>query len=130
MEFSFVKNYETNMTTTEIDNDELLELLTLTMTKDEYGTIMYRDADGKLHRDRDLPAVIYLNGTQEWHRHGKRHRDGDLPAYVGANGTLAWWKNGLRHRDGDLPAYIWADKTQEWWENGERIYKESASYDH
>ena len=31
--------------------------------------------NGKLHRDNDLPAVVYANGDQIWYQNGKRHRD-------------------------------------------------------
>jgi hypothetical protein len=71
--------------------------------------------DGVLHRDRDLPAVIWKGGTKEWYWHGKRHRDGDLPAIERANGTKEWFKNGQRHRDNGLPAIEWANGDKEWY---------------
>src|SRR5271170_6044899 len=36
----------------------------------------------KLHRDNDLPAIIYANGTQWWYQRGVYHRDNDLPAII------------------------------------------------
>ena len=62
--------------------------------------------DGKLHRDDDLPARVFVtDGRKEWYIHGKLHRDGDKPAIVeGFN--QAWFKYGKLHRDGDKPAIV------------------------
>ena len=79
-----------------------------------------RNSYGKLHSVNNLPAVIYINGYQEWWRNGKRHRNGGLPAVVYANGDQEWWHNGEWHRDNDLPAIVYANGDQEWWFNGER----------
>ena len=75
---------------------------------------------GKLHRDDDLPAVEWTNGSKEWRVHGKRHRDGDKPAVELADGSLEWWMDGELHRDGDKPAIVWSDGHQEWWVHGRR----------
>ncbi len=53
---------------------------------------------GKLHRDNDLPAVIYTNGTQMWYQHGKLHRDNDLPAVIYSDGAVEYWINDKRIR--------------------------------
>ena len=87
---------------------------------DSFGNQFWRNENGKLHRDDDMPAVIYWNGSKSWFKNGEYHRDGNLPAYIGSDGTQAWWKNGLRHRDEDLPAVIHADGKQEWWKEGKR----------
>ena len=52
------------------------------------------------HRDNDLPAIIYPNGTQRWYKEGKMHRDNDLPAviYVDGTGAKEWYKEGKRYR--------------------------------
>lgn len=71
---------------------------------------------GNLHRDDDLPAVIYSDGTKEWWRHGERHRDNDLPAVEFAN-WREWWTFGNLNRTNDLPA-IEHDDLKEWWQNG------------
>ena len=44
-----------------------------------YQGAQYWFKNGKLHRDNDLPAVIYADGTQYWYQNGKFHRDNDLP---------------------------------------------------
>jgi len=54
--------------------------------------------NGKPHRDNDLPAVAYTDGTKLWYKNGKFHRDNDLPAIVRANGTKLWYKNGTYTR--------------------------------
>jgi hypothetical protein len=72
-----------------------------------------------LHRDNDLPAIEWNNGSKEWWKNGKEHRDGDLPAVVYSDGDKEWWKNGERHRDDDLPAFI-CNGIKEWWKNGKR----------
>ena len=83
--------------------------------------VVYYNSNNELHRDNDLPAVIWADGAQQWWVSGVSHRDNDLPAYIGADGSQAWWVNGVRHRDNDLPAYIGADGSQEWYVNGRFI---------
>ena len=58
-----------------------------------YG-IEWRDDDGDLHRDNDLPASVFTNGDQEWFSHGFRHRGGGLPAVVYIDSLYVWWENG------------------------------------
>jgi hypothetical protein len=74
--------------------------------------------EGGLHRDRDLPAIIFARGSQRWYMEGKLHRDGDLPAAIYDDGSHYWYKEGKLHRDGDLPAEIVADGTKYWWKEG------------
>ena len=75
--------------------------------------------EGEAHRDNDLPAVVYANGTQVWYLRGQLHRDGDRPAIIYDYGTQVWYQRGGRHRDGDRPALISADGTQEWYRSGQ-----------
>ncbi len=79
--------------------------------------IVWRDRRGRPHRD-DGPAVIWLDGKQEWCRHGQWHRE-DGPAYIEPDGTQKWYWYDLLHRD-DGPAQIWPDGTQCWWQYGKR----------
>jgi predicted ATP-binding protein involved in virulence len=62
---------------------------------DKYGTERWYNKDEKLHRDNDLPAVIYSDGSKFWYQNGERHRDNNLPAIINANGYQAWYKNGV-----------------------------------
>ena len=76
-------------------NDVMAELLTLTMEVNQYGTRLYRNSEGQLHR------VLGAAG-------------------ISANGDEAWWLNGQRHRT-DGPAVIWADGRQWWFLNGTHL---------
>lgn len=84
---------------------------------------------GKLHREGDLPAVVFHDlrphivatarrPHREWWVDGRRHRAGGLPAVERADGGDEFWENGLRHRAGGLPAVIMHTGRQEWWEFG------------
>lgn len=50
------------------------------------------DRLGKIHRAGG-PAIIYLDGTQQWWRHGRLHRD-DGPAIIHPDGSREWWQDG------------------------------------
>lgn len=75
--------------------------------------------DDKLHRDGDQPAEIRADGTQQWYQNGQCHRDGDRPAVVYGCGSRYWYQKDKLHRDNDLPAAVRVDGTQEWYQNGE-----------
>lgn len=79
---------------------------------------------GNLHRDGDEPAVIHSSGSKEWYKNGNLHRDGDEPAIIHSSGTKEYWKHGKRHRDGDEPAVIYSggNKEYEYWKHGRYIY--------
>jgi len=49
---------------------------------------------GKLHRDGNLPAIEYKNGSRKWYKHDLLHRDGGLPAVEYADGGKEWFVNG------------------------------------
>ena len=61
------------------------------MTVDEEGNQEWR-LNGQLHRDNDLPAIIYENGERVWYQNGLLHRDNDLPACIYLNGNQFWYK--------------------------------------
>ena len=82
--------------------------------------------NGQYHRENDLPAIDWFNGTKSWWVNGLRHRDGGLPAVENANGLKEWWVNGKLHRDGGLPAIEWPRGSKEWYVNGKRLSKEKA----
>ena len=70
------------------------------------------------------------HGHQYWYRNGKLHRDNDLPAIIYSNGTCVWFQNGRKYREGDQPAAIYADGTQHWYKNGRlhRYFKNGIEY--
>ena len=84
----------------------------------------WHDAQNRLHRNWDLPAVIESNGIQRWYQHGKIHRGGDRPDVVMTLiGQLEWHQNQDQtcrlHREGDRPALVLSDGTQKWCRDGE-----------
>jgi hypothetical protein len=81
----------------------------------QYGTIRWKNAEGKYHRE-DGPAVIYPNGSEWWYTNGKYHRE-DGPAVTYPNGDEEWFINGERHRE-DGPAVTYPNGDEEWYLNG------------
>lgn len=103
--------------------------------------------EGKLHRDGDLPAVIWPSGRQQWYKNGEIHREGDKPAVIYAFGCLAryldkdidcvqepfrynnekctqkWYKFGKLHREEDKPSVIWATGSLFWHKEG-KLHRE------
>jgi hypothetical protein len=67
----------------------------------------WRNKEGKLHRECDLPAVEFNDGHKTWYKEGKLHRENG-PAIVYNNGDKSWYKNDLRHRE-DGPAVEWGE---------------------
>ena len=41
-----------------------------------------------------MRAIIRYDGSQEWFKNGKTHRDKDLPAVIYANGAYSWYTDG------------------------------------
>jgi len=75
--------------------------------------------NNNLHRENDLPAVIRKSGEQLWYQNNKLHREKDFPAIINPNGTLEWYINGILHRNYDKPAKIQAG-SQFWYQNGKQ----------
>lgn len=65
---------------------------------EDEGQICWYDEKGNLHREDDLPAIIYSGGSQVWCKHGLRHREGDLPAVIDSNGYQYWYKEGWQYK--------------------------------
>ena len=72
-------------------SDVLVEMLTLTLTVDQWGTRTYRNPMGQLHREHGA-AIEYTNGDNYWYLNGQRHRI-DGPAVEYADGPKAWFIN-------------------------------------
>ena len=90
--------------------------------KSRHG-LYWRNQNGQLHRDSDLPAKIWADGTIQWFQNGQLHHDGDKPAWIDAYGRLEWWQNGKTHRFCG-PAVIYHDDTLEWVIYDKNITKE------
>lgn len=85
------------------------------------GTRYWYDDQKRYHRDGDLPAVEWADGTKVWYKHGELHRENG-PAYFNPNnGEEEWHQNGAWHRT-DGPAQIWpTDNICQWWFRGEKM---------
>ena len=80
------------------------------------GAHEWCDADGKLHRDEDTPAVVDpIYGRCWWYQHGQLHRDGDKPSAVSeADGCVEWHKHGQPARAGLEPSHIQLPRPREY----------------
>ena len=53
---------------------------------------------GVQHRENDLPATVFADGTMHWYMLGKMHRNNSLPALITDNGNVKrWFKNGVEY---------------------------------
>lgn len=68
------------------------------------------------HRDSDLPAVEWTDGSKFWYCKGQLHR-ADGPAIEWKDGTREWYSNGLLHRHQE-PAVIYPDGQCVWYNFG------------
>jgi hypothetical protein len=96
-----------------------------------HGTIakVWKNKNGKIHRDGDKPAIICINGDKKWFQNGKLHREGGLPAIEYANGNREWYIRGLLNRPGGccalvaLPTVEYSNGSKEWHKDG-RLHRE------
>jgi hypothetical protein len=82
--------------------------------------------DGKRHRENDNPSTIYADGSQFWHQYGRLHR-ANKPAITRPDGYEKWALRGTLHRIGG-PAITHEDGGREWWVNGERHREDGPAY--
>ena len=87
---------------------------------DQYGTKRWYNSKGILHRDNDLPAIEYANGSKEWYMNGKHHRENDLPAVEWYDGAKYWYINNEIHRENG-PASEFSDGGKAWYWHGKYI---------
>ena len=77
---------------------------------------VWKDVNNRLHREYDLPAIIFPDGREAWFRHGLHHRGFDRPAFIDPKeGILVWHQFDQIHRDHDRPAFIKKDHHQAWY---------------
>ena len=77
--------------TTDITNEELLDLLKYEIKIDRHGTKSWY-LDGECHRGNDMPAMEFADGSKFWYQHGEFHRGNNLPAIEYANGNKVWYE--------------------------------------
>jgi len=86
---------------------------------------MTKSEEAMWNRLKEPAPIINEYGTQRWfNKADKLHRENDLPAIIFKSGSKQWWINGKLHRDNDQPAIIYEDGSKEWWTNGEFIRDE------
>ena len=62
---------------------------------DEFGTEIWRNKDGKLHRDNNLPAMIFKDRNKLFYKNGELHRlNGPAIEYI--DGTKKYWIEGVQ----------------------------------
>ena len=62
---------------------------------DQYGNKFWHNPKGQLHRENDLPAIEYINGSKYWWLNNKLHREkGSAIEY--ADGKKSWHWNGKK----------------------------------
>ncbi len=90
--------------------DEVWKALTsLPPQTDEYGVTIWRDIDGRFHRDNDRPAIIFADGTKEYWIDGHRHREHG-PAIEWADGTVSHYINDERLTKKQWEKYVKENK--------------------
>lgn len=84
--------------------------------------------DGVLHRENDLPAIQWYDGSYEWYENGQRHRN-NAPAVIYLDGRQGWYQHGKLHRE-EGPAFEKPSiMKKEWWIHGEELtQKEFKNY--
>lgn len=106
------------MNESNLSDDALAELLTLTVEVNDYGTTYYRNQSEQVHRVHG-PAIIYETGGCVWYLNSRIHRTGG-PAVEYSDGSKEWFHHGTLHRE-DGPAVEWSDGDCDWWLNGEHL---------
>jgi hypothetical protein len=91
---------------------------TLTVEKDEDGTIIYRNADGQRHNPNG-PAVVKYDGYKAYYINGKLHNPNG-PAIVDTDGIKYHYINGQLHNENG-PAIVWADGSKFYWINSKPL---------
>jgi hypothetical protein len=74
----------------------------LTVEKDEYGTIRYRNASGELHNP-DGPAVVW-DGDRYYYINGQLHNPHG-PAIVDTDGSKAYYINDKELSDAEFKTW-------------------------
>jgi hypothetical protein len=62
-----------------------------------YG-LAWNNAKGQIHRDVDLPAIIWWDGSLFYYKNDVYHRDDDLPAVIWPDGSVSYWNNGEQYK--------------------------------
>lgn len=63
----------------------------------EFGTKYWTNELGQLHRENDLPAITWADGSGSWLVTGKLHRENDRPAIIWTGPIVEWHLNGKEY---------------------------------
>ena len=100
--------------------DALVEALSCTIETRDDGAVIYRNAEGQLHRTHG-PAIIHPDGEEHWYQNGVLHRIGGA-AITYSSGTKAWYRNGVLHRTDGAACIL--NGIRYWFLNGEEVSEE------
>ena len=56
-----------------------------------------------LHSYGDAPAMVGLEGVEEWFKEGERHREGNKPAIIHPKGEKLYFRNGKEYDPVNTP---------------------------
>ena len=92
--------------------------------------------DGVLHRDDDLPAVIYPDGTELYYINGQKHREGDKPAVIFPDGTESYYKHGIEYTPESKPSVqqpvqvpvLTLDERRSCYESRSKVFQEALPH--
>ena len=101
--------------------DALVEALSCTIETRDNGAVIYRNAEGRLHRTHG-PAIIHPDGEERWYQNGLLHRIGGA-AITYSSGTKAWYQYGKLHRT-DGAAVVFPNGEMCWFLNGTEVSEE------
>ena len=88
------------------------------MITDKYGNKKWYNKKGELHRDDDLPAIEWSDGTKKWYKNNMIHRV-DGPAIIIPPGLNELQSPTLRFHSINRPAVERSDETKLWYLNNE-----------
>jgi hypothetical protein len=75
------------------DEQDIFDELKYDITITESGSKIYRNKEGKLHRDEG-PAIIYKDSTQMWYQNDMLHRE-DGPSMICPGGQVNYFLNDI-----------------------------------
>jgi hypothetical protein len=93
----------------------------------EYQSITYKDENGKIHRDDDLPAIEFSYGEKHWMYRGELHREGDKPASITPT-EEQWYIHGVLDREPGKPAVVYRSGAKTFYVKGVQYNPNGPSY--
>jgi len=101
----------------------MLNCIKSVMKVDSVGNKKWKLPNGDFHREGDLPAIEWTDGSREWWINGFKHRENNKPAVILVSWYKAWFLNGKHHRTNGA-AIEWSDGSKEWYLEGVQYSEE------